>query len=222
MPADDTKILNSLSEISEDKFLDTPVRLVYVKEVGKNKLSAKQIVKLKAFADGSNLREAISFKILLNTNYPIITGDNFSLEPALVNRLSVLPFPKAMDNVNPAVASFEDVYFENEKPAIIIKALLAFSKVLINKNQFSSQFEPNGCVEDDGQQIPFSISDSEKQNLSDALQALENRAQPSLSSLFDQIFLVTENVNPDMTTNSIFLAINQALSQCFEKFGLYR
>lgn len=81
--------------------------------------------------------------------------------------------------------------------------------MLINKNQFSSQFEPNCCVEDNGLQISFSISDSYRQNLSDALQTLENRAQPSLSSLFDQIFLVTENVNPDMTTNSIFLAINQ-------------
>lgn len=219
MPADDTKILNSLSEISEDKSLDSPVRLVYVKEVGKNKLSAKQIVKLKAFADGSNLREANSFKILLNTNYPIITGDNFSLEPALVNRLSVLPFPKAMDNVNPAVASFEDVYFENEKPAIILKALLAFSKVLNNKNQFSSQFEPNVCVEDDGQQIPFSLSDSDRQNISDALQTLENRTQPSLSSLFDQIFLVTENVNPDMTTNSIFLAINQTFPNALKNLA---
>ena len=209
MPADDTKILNSLSEISEDKSLDTPVRLVYVKEVGKNKLSAKQIVKLKAFADGSNLREANSFKILLNTNYPIVTGDNSALEPALANRLSVLPFPKAMDNINPAVASFEDVFFEREKPAIILKALLAFSNVLNNKNLFSSQFEPNVCFEDDRQQISFSLSDSERQNFSAALKTLENRAQPSLASLFDQIFLVTENVNPDMTTDSIFLAINQ-------------
>lgn len=219
MPADDTKILNSISEISEDKSLDAPVRLVYVKEVGKNKLSSKQIVKLKAFADGSNLREANAFKILLNTNYPIITGDNFSLEPALVNRLSVLPFPKAMDNVNPAVASFEDVHFEKEKPAIILKALLAFHSVLINKNQFSSQFEPNGCVEDNGLQISFSLSDSDRQNLSNALQALENRTQPSLSSLFDQIFLVTENVNPDMTTNSIFLAINQAFTNALKNLA---
>ncbi len=215
MPSDDTKVLDSLSKISEDKQIDTQldtlVRLVYVQEVGKNKLPAKQIVKLKAFADGSNLRETNAFKILLNTNYPIVTGDNLSLEPALANRLSVLPFPKAMDNTNPAVASFEDVYFEKEKPDIIIKALLAFSKVLRNKNTFSYQFEPNICIdiEDDEQQFSSSLSDTDRQNFSDALQTSRSNTQPKISQLFDENFRIVENLDSDMTTDFIFKAINK-------------
>ncbi len=211
MPSNDTKVLNNLSEISDDKPLDTLVRLIYIKEVGKNKLPAKQITKLKAFADGSDLREANAFKILLNTNYPIVTGNNLSLEPALVNRLSILPFPKTMDNVDPAVASFEDVHFEQEKTAIILKALLAFSKVLKNKNQFSSQFEPNICIEDDGQPISHSLSDTERQTFSDILQTLKKNAQPKISQLFDEYFQIVENVNPEMTTNVIFQAISKTL-----------
>lgn len=215
MQSDDTKFLNSLSEISDDKQidnqLDTLVRLVYIKEVGKNKLPAKQIVKLKAFADGSDLRDANAFKILLNTNYPIVTGDNLSLEPALANRLSVLPFPKSMDNVDPAVASFEDVYFEKEKPDIILKALLAFSNVLKNKNNFSFNFEPNVCIEDYGQQIPSYLSDTERQNFSNVFQTLKNNAQPKISQLLDEYFQTVENVNPEITTNVIFQAINKIL-----------
>ena len=211
MPHDDTTILNSLSEISDDNFLTNPTRLVYVKEVGKNKLPAKQIAKLKAFADGSNLQEANAFKILLNTNYPIITGDNLSLEPALVNRLSVLPFPKAMDNVNPAVASFEDVHFEQEKTAIILKALRAFSKVLNNQNQFSSQFEPNICIEDDGQQISHSLSDTERQNFFDAVKSLEDNTQLKLTQLFNEMFQITDDINPEMTIGLILQAVNRTL-----------
>ncbi len=211
MSHDDTTTLNSLSEISDDNFLTNPTRLVYVKEVGKNRMTAKQIAKLKSFADGSCLPEATSFKILLNTNYPIVTGDNSSLEPALVYRLSVLPFPKKMDNTNPLVASFEDVYFEKEKTAIVLKALLAFSGVLQNKNQFSAQFEPNSCIEDDNQKSVATLSDTERQNFSDAVKNSGINTQKKLTQLFNETLQLTENVNPEMTTGLIFQAVNKVL-----------
>ena len=211
MPSDDTTTLNSLSEISDDNFLSNPTRLVYIKEVGKNKMTAKQIAKLKSFADGSCLPEATSFKILLNTNYSIITGDNSALEPALAYRLSVLPFPKKMDNTNPLVASFEDLYFEREKPHIILKSLLAFSGVLNNKNQFSSQFEPNSCIEDDDQKNVATLSDTERQNFSDAVKNSDINTQIKLTQLFNEMLQLTENVNPEMTTGLIFQAVNKVL-----------
>lgn len=209
MPPDDTITLNSLSEISDDNFLTNPIRLIYVKEVGKNKLPAKQIVKLKSFADGSCLPEATSFKILLNTNYAIITGDNSALEPALAHRLSVLPFPKLMYNTNPLVASFEDISFEKEKPYIILKSLKAFSNVLNNKNQFSAYFDPNSCIEDNEQQISSSLSDTDSQNFADTLQTFKNSAQSKLSQLFDENFRIVENIDLNMTTNAIFKAVNE-------------
>ena len=211
MPHDDTTTLNSLSEISDDNFLTNPTRLVYVKEMGKNKMTAKQIAKLKSFADGSCLPEATSFKILLNTNYPIVTGDNSSLEPALVNRLSVLPFQKVMDNIKPEVTSFEDVHFEQEKPAIVIKALRAFSSVLRNKNQFSAQFEPNSCIEDDDQKSVVTLSDTERQNFSDAVKNSDINTQIKLTQLFNEMLQLTEDVNPEMTTGLIFQAVNKVL-----------
>ena len=211
MPHDDTTTLNSLSEISDDNFLTNPTRLVYVKEMGKNKLPAKQISKLKSFADGSCLPEATSFKILLNTNYSIITGDNSALEPALAYRLSILPFPKIMKNTNPLVASFEDFYFAKEKPHIILKSLLAFSGVLNKKNQFSSQFEPNSCIEDDDQKNVATLSDTERQNFSEFANNLDINTQLKLTKLFNEMFQLTENINPDMPIGIILQAVNSAL-----------
>ena len=83
----------------------------------------------------------------MNTNYPIYNDEEGSIEPALRNRLSTLPFPRPMKNSDPDVSCFEDVHFENEKLGIIIWALDAFSHVLNNNNRFYKEFEPNIYVD---------------------------------------------------------------------------
>ena len=81
---DDIYPLDAISQMTTDKLArssETPISLIYVKELGKNKLASEQIRSLKAFADGSN-RLGGNPKILLNTNYAIYTGKE-TIEPAL-------------------------------------------------------------------------------------------------------------------------------------------
>ena len=101
MPYEDTIVISNLAPISNDNLISSPVRLIKIQELGKNKIAAKQIVKLKAYAAGSRYPGASSFKILLNPNYAVTTDDDGIIELALKSRLSILPFPKPMDNTDP-------------------------------------------------------------------------------------------------------------------------
>ena len=145
MPEDDTLVLNNLSELTKDKLDSSPLRLILIKELSKNRLYAKQIATLKALSDGSS--DTAFTKILMSTNYPIYTDEGGTIEPALRNRLSTLPFPRPMRNSDPDVSCFEDVHFENEKLGIIIWALGTFSQVLNDNNKFYKEFEPNIYVD---------------------------------------------------------------------------
>ena len=180
--------------------------MIQVKEVGKSKIAAKQIVKLKAYADGSRYPGASSFKILLNTNYAITTDEDGYIEPALKNRLSILPFPKPMDNTDPRVFSFEDTFFEQERPLIILKALRAFSNVLRNNNRFSYEFQPNVYVfdKDVQEQSNYPLDNIDFSNPP----PLTPSRQTQFEQLMRQLFSLSDDVNPDMTVKNIMALVN--------------
>ena len=206
MPYEDTLAIPKLASISNDNLISYPIRLIQIKELDKNKIAAKQIVKLKAYADGSRYPGASSFKILLNTNYAITTDEDGIIEPALRNRLSILPFPKPMDNTDPRVSSFEDVFFEKERPFIILKALRAFSNVLRNNNRFSYEFPPNVYVFDkDVQEQPTYQADTI--DISSLPPATPSR-QTQFKQLMDKLFSLCDDVNPDMTVKTIMEIVN--------------
>ena len=206
MPYEDTLVISNLAPISNDNLISSPVRLIQIQELGKNKIAAKQIVKLKAYADGSRYPGASSFKILLNTNYAITTDEDGIIEPALRNRLSILPFPKPMDNTDPRVFSFEDVFFEKERPFIILKAFRAFSDVLRNNNRFSYEFPPNVYVFDkDVQEQPTYQANTI--DISSTPPATPSR-QTQFKQLMNQLFTLCDEVNPDMTVKTIMDIVN--------------
>ncbi len=93
MPYEDTLVISNLTPISNDNLISSPVRLIQIQELGKNKIAAKQIVKLKAYADGSRYPGASSFKILINTNYAITTDEDGIIEPALKKPAFHTSFP---------------------------------------------------------------------------------------------------------------------------------
>ena len=209
MPYEDTLVISNLAPISNDNLIASPVRLIQIQELGKNKIAAKQIVKLKAYADGSRYPGASSFKILLNTNYPITTDEDGNIEPALRNRLSILPFPKPMDNIDPSVSSFEELYFEKERPLIIFKALRAFANVLRNNNRFSYEFPPNVYVFDkDVQEQPTHQADTI--DISSLPPATPSR-QTQFKQLMNQLFTLCDDVNPDMTVKNIMGIVNHCM-----------
>lgn len=199
MPADDTLILNNLSELTKNKLDSSPLRLILIKELSKNKLYAKQIATLKALSDGSS--DTAFTKILMSTNYPIYTDEDRMIEPALKNRLSTLPFPRPMRNSDPDVSSFEDVHFENEKLGIIITALDFFSFVLKDNNRFYKEFEPNSCVNAENEQ---EISPEEES------QPYENDFTKPITTdeILELLFKIVDEVNAEMTAKCIMDAVN--------------
>ena len=146
---DDLIPLDNVTDIKQDYIQRNAkkCRLLYIQELPDKKLGSSLIALLKSFTGNSNSITAPSFKILACTNYCVCTGDDGFLEPALKNRFSVLPFSKVMDNNNPNVIAYEDNFFEEERLAIIKKALSSFHKVLVNGKKFSTDFPINEVVQ---------------------------------------------------------------------------
>lgn len=199
MPEDDTLVLNNLSELTKDKLDSSPLRLILIKELSKNKLYAKQIATLKALSDGSS--DTAFTKILMSTNYPIYTDEEGTIEPALRNRLSTLPFPKPMMNSDPDVSCFEDVHFENEKLGIVIWALKKFSYVLNNNNRFHKEFEPNTCVAPENRQEIFLEEESQ-------LYVNDSTKPITTDEILKLLFKIVNEVNAEMTAKCVMNAVN--------------
>ena len=198
MPEEDTLVLNNLSELTKDKLGSSPLRLILIKELSKNRLYAKQIATLKALSDGSS--DTAFTKILMSTNYPIYTDEDGTIEPALKNRLSTLPFPRPMMNSDPDVSCFEDVHFENEKLGIIIRALEAFTYVL-NNNRFYKEFEPNTCVDAENGQEIFPEEESQ-------VHANDSTTPITTDEIIKQLFKIIDEVNAEMTAKVVMNAVN--------------
>lgn len=155
----DVIVLDKLSDITQDyveKNLSN-CRLIYIDEAANKKILPTQASMLKTIANGC--RRA---KILIGTNHALVTGDNGFVEPALLNRFATLPFGKVMDNSDPDVASFEDVYFEKEKPAIIKKSLRFFQKIVSSGSKhFTYEFPVNGVVSVNDDVSPDSVENGQ-------------------------------------------------------------
>lgn len=203
MPEDDTLVLNNLSELTKDKLDSSPLRLILIKELSKNRLYAKQIATLKALSDGSS--DTAFTKILMSTNYPIYTNEGGTIEPALRNRLSTLPFPRPMMNSDPDVSCFEDVHFENEKLGIIIWALGAFSQVLNDNNRFYKEFEPNIYVDAEHDQDQFGDKEEFQSNTNHSTEST------SVENIIKKLFNLNNKENEEMTAECIMNAVNGSL-----------
>lgn len=199
MPENDTEILGTTSEISSSNAKNPllPRRLIYIREHADKKIPSMQKTNLKSASDGDS-NWGRNFKILINTNYPVFTSSNGAIEPSIYTRLTVLPFPKAMDNTE-EVAAFEDVYFEQEKASIARKALEAFSEVLNNNNQFDCPYEINQCVEAEDMRLDsVNTQESQYQNKK-ILEVIDNR------------FEISEEIDPTMTIETIMETVREEL-----------
>ena len=212
MPIDDTIDLPNISGLTSDDLIKTatPIRLINVSELGTNKLSSKQIVNIKAFADGSrDTPGSSSFKLIMTTNHKITTGEGDMVEPAIKNRLLVIPFPVSIDfsKADPRIQSLNDVYFQKELRGIILKALIAYSEVLNNNGQFCANYEVNAVV-DPPMENTDGLNPKEREVLYNGI------GQPmipynALNEIFQTAFIITKEVNPAMTTKVVMNTVNQ-------------
>lgn len=185
----DVIFLDKLSDITQDyveKNLSN-CRLIYIDEAANKKILPTQASMLKTIANGC--RRA---KILIGTNHALVTGDNGFVEPALLNRFAPLSFGKVMDNSDPDVAAFEDVYLEKEKPAIIKKSLRFFQKIVSSGSKhFTYEFPVNEVVSTNDNATPDSM------------------ANEQLRDFLYETYEITEEPVPETTTEVIFQEINQ-------------
>ena len=185
----DVIFLDKLSDITQDyveKNLSN-CRLIYIDEAANKKILPTQASMLKTIANGC--RRA---KILIGTNHALVTGDNGFVEPALLNRFAPLTFGKVMDNSDPDVAAFEDVYLEKEKPAIIKKSLRFFQKIVSSGSKhFTYEFPVNEVVSTNDNATPDSM------------------ANEQLLDFLYETYEITEEPIPETTTDVIFQEINQ-------------
>ncbi|MBR5163180.1 MAG: hypothetical protein IKW79_04075 [Schwartzia sp.] len=208
----DITACNTVADIVDENLVKDArdCRLVYIKEVTKNKLSGKQISYLKSFADGGKSRYATAFKMLMCTNYKIVTGDNNFLEPALANRFAVLPFPQPMENTADHVKNFEEMHFEQEKQGIALKALRTFRNVINNGGRFSLEFPVNQIVEK--QEATPDLTADEHARVNKLL--MEPCVQPSsdrFDALVECLFELTKEVNPDIPAECALALLNQVV-----------
>ena len=217
MEEEDTCPLPTLSDITSGSLVKLvhPIRLVTVQEMRQTIIPSKQLATLKGFADGNEIPGASSFKILMNSNYPIFTGENGFIEPAMLNRLVVLPFEKVMDNIDPDVASFEDCHFAREKAEIIHKALLAFSEVLNNGGKFCASYAPNECVQVAEPSGQLSADDRERLELAAAKHSAASSEDEKtiLQQALKATLVLQATPNLQMTPEIIMDAINEVLPE---------
>ncbi len=211
MTFEDTIELPNISGLTDNSLTNctTPIRLIHISELGTNKLTSKQIVNMKAFADGSrDTPGSSSFKLIMTTNHKITTGDGDVVEPAIKNRLLVIPFPVSIDfsKADPKVQALNEIYFQKEMRGIILKALIAYSEVLNNNNQFCINYDVNAVVD-----TPTDNNAYLDNNEREALYAGIGQPTLPLNALEEILrtgFVLTTEVNPSMTTKLVMNAVN--------------
>ncbi len=195
---EETIFLNTLTELGD---IDTslPSRFIHILELGENCLGDKSITLLKGYSDGySN-----SFKIFISTNHAIVTGADGYIDPALKNRLSVVPFKHAMKNNDEDVKNFETLHLNNERLAIIIKCLKAYSQSL-EKGSFSNDNELNIYI-DNADKIFNTASEFIPSVTSETCSP---KKKQTVEQILHDHFILTNNPNPSMTTEEIMRIIN--------------
>ena len=146
---------------------------------------------------------------MLTTNHKVTTGDGGVIETALKNRLLTIPFPKVidLDNADSRVVSLEDVYFDVERRGIILKALQAYREVLNNKGVFCCDFKVNAVV-DEPEKPDEHLSTEEKERIQNGLPVEAATMLPALAEDFDSTFVLTDEIDSQMTSTAVMKAIN--------------
>lgn len=206
----DVYSFNTVSDITNEEFVKKShsCRLVYIKDCSRHKLKDKQISYLKSFADGGRLSNSAVFKILICTNYKIVTGDDDFLEPALKNRFQTLQFPKPMDNTDEKVMFFEEHFFEQEKAGIVKKALEAFHNVMVNGGRFSYDFPINECVE--ATNAEEQLTKAEKSRVETELQQERKVAENKIEQVVNKLFIFTGE-KCELSAQEVFQTLNRCL-----------
>lgn len=197
---------SDFSDLADEnlKRADTPYSLVFIRDSVDKTVAPKQRSFLKSYGDSGYDEEEPTYKILVCTNHAICTGDNGYVEKPLKNRCVVLSFPREMDNSNPLVENFEELYLDKELPAIVFACLRAYSNVLRNGGQFSGSCELNAVVEPNEETTPQEVPKADDK---DSLEHLLDRcfepcAEADKAMNSGRILQILQSVDPSLQVSA--------------------
>ncbi|MBO6179450.1 MAG: hypothetical protein J6O04_09765 [Selenomonadaceae bacterium] len=205
------RVVNDISEVTTEIKLEEGLQtqLLYMQDAPDKKITAKQASFLKTFAGGNTLNQSAKFKLLICTNGALHTGDGGYLPQSLLNRLTVLPFPRAMTL---DFDEYRENYFEQERMGIVKKSLEAFHRVLISGGKFTGDFSINKYIEKPVESAE--LSDDELSRLHSALSEMRDKLETTkLSKVLDELFVIADKVNQDINAQTVFNMVNDILPE---------
>ena len=147
---DEALAIGGINDLSESKVnkSEKKRKLLYIKDASSSPIQRDSVSYLKSCSDGIIDDEAVTFKILINTNHSIYTERKGELEEALSNRLIVLPFNKDMtkEKYNESIYNLIESNFKDERQQIVQNSLNEFHKIVATRDSFAKFYPINECV----------------------------------------------------------------------------
>ena len=200
------KIIEKIADLNKPEVRNKlkSYKLIVIEEAPEKKISPDAASQLKILSSGD---EDINVRMIIETNHPLYTNDDGTIEKALESRILWVPFEEAMDNSDPEIIAFEDTYLETEIDGIIKESLAAFGVVLNNGGKFSYEFPINSGL--NNQSAQSKISEKERENMENIISQQESKPYTKIETVIDGLFVQTAEANPEVTTNYIADYINQ-------------
>lgn len=220
----DVEIVGSINEInaSKSKSYEGRTKLLYIDDAPNEKWSDATVSYLKTRSSGiSRVKESL-FKILLCTNYSILYKTEDGRDYSMDGRIVLLPFAKdlkvasKLDNgLDFLVQYLQGERFEQEKPAIAMKALFYFREVLANNREFAIRYPLNECVVCSRLDRINDGSNPAKANVKNGIeirikQTISDKNLPLLNFLKEN-FELSDDERDYMTTEQILSHIRQLI-----------
>lgn len=221
----DVEIVGSINEInaSKSKSYEGRTKLLYIDDAPNEKWSDATVSYLKTRSSGISRVKESSFKILLCTNYPILYKTEDGRDYSMDGRIVLLPFAKdlkvasKLDNgLDFLVQYLQGRRFEQEKPAIAMKALWYFREVLANNREFAIRYPLNECVvcsRLDRINVDNDVSGADEKKCVEiklSRQTISDK-NPDMLSFLKENFELSDDERDYMTAEQILLHIRQLM-----------
>ena len=220
----DVELVGSINEInaSKSKSYEGRTKLLYIDDAPNEKWSDATVSYLKTRSSGISRVKESSFKILLCTNYPIFYKTEDGRDYSMDSRIVLLPFAKdlkaasKLDNGLDFLVWYIQGGFEQEKPAIAMKALLHFKEVLDNNREFTIRYPLNEYVVisklGKANVDSVTVEDNAKKCIEIKLnkQSISDK-NPNLMNFLRENFELSDDERDCMTAEQILSYIRQAM-----------
>ena len=223
--SNDVELVGSINEINafKSKSYEGRTKLLYIDDAPNEKWSDATVSYLKTRSSGISCVKKSSFKILLCTNYSIFYKTEDGRDYSMDNRIVLLPFSKDLKasskidgGLDFLVQYIHGEGFEQEKPAIAMKALCYFRDVLANKQEFAIRYPLNDCIVNSRSgriNVDNDVSGADEKKCVEiklSRQTISDK-NPDMLSFLKENFELSDDERDYMTAEQILLHIRQLM-----------